>query len=50
MIHGLMEYVVGDQTRTMHPEDCLYFDARIPHGPKLEKTWTARYLVNTRVT
>jgi hypothetical protein len=36
-----MEYVIGEQTGTMHSEDCLYFDARIPHGPKLEETWTA---------
>src|SRR5438445_604965 len=45
MLDGLMEYVVGDKACNMHPEDCLYFDARIPHGPKLEKNWTARYLV-----
>ena len=45
MLEGAMEYVVGDKTYTVLPEDCLYFDARVPHGPKLQGTQRARYLV-----
>ena len=45
MLEGGMEYVVGDKTYALQPEDCLYFDARIPHGPKLQKSQVARYLV-----
>ena len=45
MTEGVMEYAVGDKTYSMRPDDCLYFDARIPHGPKLQKNQTARYLV-----
>lgn len=45
MLEGSMAYVVGDKTHTVQPGDCLYFDARMPHGPKLEKNQKARYLV-----
>jgi transcriptional regulator with XRE-family HTH domain len=45
MIEGEMDYVVGDQQFTVRPGDCLYFDARRLHGPKLTKTQKARYLV-----
>ena len=45
MLEGEMDYVVGDKVFTIHPEDCLYFDARQLHGPKLKKTQKARYLV-----
>jgi transcriptional regulator with XRE-family HTH domain len=45
MLEGAMEYVVGDKTYTVSPEDCLYFDARVPHGPKLQTTQRARYVV-----
>jgi transcriptional regulator with XRE-family HTH domain len=45
MLDGAMEYVVGDKTYKVQPEDCLYFDARIPHSPKLERNQKARYLV-----
>lgn len=45
MLEGSMEYVVGDTTCSVEPGDCLYFDARMPHGPKLQKTQKASYLV-----
>ena len=45
MIEGEMEYVVGGNVYTIRPEDCLYFDARQLHGPKLKKHQKARYLV-----
>jgi len=45
MLEGIMDYVVGNKIYTVNPEDCLYFDARIPHGPKLQKNQKARYLV-----
>jgi transcriptional regulator with XRE-family HTH domain len=45
MLEGEMDYIVGDRVFTIHPEDCLYFDARQLHGPKLKKDQKARYLV-----
>ncbi len=45
MLEGSMDYVVGEKNYSVQPEDCLYFDARIPHGPKLNKHQRARYLV-----
>ena len=45
MIEGQMDYVVGNKTYTLGPEDCLYFDARLLHGPRLKRTQKARYLV-----
>lgn len=45
MREGSMSYVVGDKTYDLSPEDCLYFDARIPHGPKLQRAQKAKYLV-----
>jgi len=45
MLEGEMDYVVGDKVFTVRPEDCLYFDARQLHGPKLKKNQKARYLV-----
>lgn len=45
MLEGEMMYIVGDKTYSMQPEDSLYFDARVPHGPKLQKNQKARYLV-----
>ncbi len=45
MLEGEMDYVVGNQTYRMTPDDALYFDAHSPHGPKLKKSQTARYLV-----
>jgi transcriptional regulator with XRE-family HTH domain len=45
MMEGEMDYVVGRDTYRVQPGDCLYFDARIPHGPKLSKNQKARYLV-----
>lgn len=45
MLEGEMDYVVGRDTYRVQPGDCLYFDARVPHGPKLSKNQKARYLV-----
>ncbi len=45
LLSGEMDYVVGDKTYSMKAEDCLYFDARQLHGPKLQKHQKARYLV-----
>lgn len=45
MLEGDMDYVVGTNTYTVHPGDCLYFDARLPHGPKLGPKQKARYIV-----
>jgi transcriptional regulator with XRE-family HTH domain len=45
MLAGSMDYVVGDKRYSVVPDDCLYFDARLPHGPKLNKAQRARYLV-----
>jgi transcriptional regulator with XRE-family HTH domain len=45
LLEGEMDYIVGDKTYHLVPEDALYFDARAPHGPKLTKTQRARYVV-----
>ena len=45
MLEGEMEYVVGDKTYTVRPADCLYFDARLLHGPKLKRHQRASYMV-----
>jgi transcriptional regulator with XRE-family HTH domain len=45
LLEGEMDYIVGDKTYHLVPEDALYFDARAPHGPKLTKSQKARYLV-----
>jgi transcriptional regulator with XRE-family HTH domain len=45
LLEGEMDYIVGDKQYTMQPEDCLYFDARLSHGPKLTANQRARYLV-----
>ena len=45
MMDGEMTYVCGNQEFALHAEDCLYFNARLPHGPKLKRSQRARYLV-----
>jgi transcriptional regulator with XRE-family HTH domain len=45
LLEGEMDYIVGDKQFSMKPEDCLYFEARLSHGPKLTKDQRARYLV-----
>jgi transcriptional regulator with XRE-family HTH domain len=45
LLEGEMDYVVGSKTYRVRPDDCLYFDARQPHGPKLGKNQKARYIV-----
>lgn len=44
MIEGELDYVCGNREFTLHLGDCLYFNARIPHGPKPKKNQKARYL------
>jgi transcriptional regulator with XRE-family HTH domain len=45
MLEGEMQYVVGNDSYDVRPEDVLYFDARIPHGPRLNKNQRACYIV-----
>jgi len=45
MLEGEMEYVVGDKTYSVREGDSLYFEARIPHGPRIQKNQKARYVV-----
>ena len=45
LLEGEMDYIVGDKQFSMKAEDCLYFDARLSHGPKLTRSQQARYLV-----
>jgi transcriptional regulator with XRE-family HTH domain len=45
LLDGEMDYIVGDKTYQVRPGDCLYFDARQPHGPKLQKHQRAHYIV-----
>ncbi len=45
LLQGEMNYVVGEKEYLMRPGDSLYFDARIMHGPKLNKEQKAQYLV-----
>ena len=45
LLEGEMDYIVGDKQYSMQPEDCLYFDGRVSHGPKLNANQRARYLV-----
>ena len=44
MMEGEMTYVCGSQEFQMRPGDCLYLNARTPHGPKLKRSQSARYL------
>ena len=45
VLDGEMDYVVGEKVFTLGAEDCLYFNARLMHGPKLKKSQKVRYLV-----
>jgi transcriptional regulator with XRE-family HTH domain len=45
MLDGQMHYVAGSDLFEVSPGDVLYFDARLPHGPKLDRTQKARYIV-----
>jgi transcriptional regulator with XRE-family HTH domain len=45
VLDGSMDYVVGDRSYSLEPEDCIYHDARLPHGPKLSHNQKVRYLV-----
>jgi transcriptional regulator with XRE-family HTH domain len=45
VLEGSMDYVVGNKTYSVTLEDSLYHDASLPHGPKLSKSQTVRYLV-----
>jgi transcriptional regulator with XRE-family HTH domain len=45
LLEGEMDYVVGDKTYQVRTDDALYFDAKQPHGPKLQRHQKARYIV-----
>lgn len=45
VLEGEMDYVVGDKAYHVRPGDSLYFDAKMLHGPKLEKNQKVRYIV-----
>ena len=44
MMEGEMNYVCGNHEFTLRPGDCLYLNARTPHGPKVKRSHRARYL------
>ena len=44
LLEGEMTYVIGQQVYHLQPGDVVYFDAKVPHGPKLEKQQRAKYL------
>jgi transcriptional regulator with XRE-family HTH domain len=44
MIEGETDYVCGGRSFSLREGDFLYFDARIPHGPRPKKNQKARYL------
>lgn len=44
IVEGELDYVCGNREFTLHPGDCLYFNSRIPHGPKPKRNQKARYL------
>jgi transcriptional regulator with XRE-family HTH domain len=45
MMEGKMDYVCGNREFTLLPGDCLYLNARVPHGPRVKRSQRARYLV-----
>lgn len=45
MMDGELNYVCGNREFTLKNGDCLYFKARIPHGPKVKRDQKATYLV-----
>jgi len=44
MMAGEMDYVCGNREFTLRPGDCLYLNARVPHGPKVKRSRRARYM------
>jgi transcriptional regulator with XRE-family HTH domain len=44
MMEGETDYVCGNREFTLRPGDCLYFNARVPHGPKVKRSQHARYI------
>jgi mannose-6-phosphate isomerase-like protein (cupin superfamily) len=44
MMEGEMDYVCGNREFTLRPGDCLYLNARVPHGPKVKRSRRARYM------
>ena len=45
VVEGSMDYIVGDKKYSLGPEDCLYHDGHVPHGPKLSRDQKVRYVV-----
>ena len=44
MMEGEMDFVCGNREFTLRPGDCLYLNARVPHGPKVKRSRRARYM------
>jgi transcriptional regulator with XRE-family HTH domain len=44
MLEGEINYVCGNREFTLRVGDCLYFNARMSHGPKPKRNQKARYL------
>lgn len=44
VLEGEMDYVWGNREFSLRPGDCLYFNGRTPHGPKLRRNQKVRYL------
>jgi transcriptional regulator with XRE-family HTH domain len=44
VLQGAMNYVCGSREFRMRPRDCLYLNAATPHGPKLKRSQSVRYL------
>ena len=45
VVEGCMHYIVGDKKYSLRPEDCLYHDGHVPHGPQLSRDQKVRYIV-----
>lgn len=44
ILEGEMTYVCGSREFEMHSGDCLYLNPEVPHGPKLKRSQSVRYL------
>ncbi len=44
LLEGELTYLIGQQVYQLQPADVVYFDAKVPRGPKLEKQQWAKYL------
>ena len=44
VLEGHMQYICGNEEFRLGSGDCLYLNARVPHGPKLKQNQKVRYL------